>query len=503
MRLATTKQSQKIDSLSVGDFELTGDILMEAAGTLAAREIEQSFFPELKRGQVSIVCGPGNNGGDGMVVARHLHSAGHRDIVVFLACDHSKTSELFKTQLNRIKKQGIKCVEIFENPKKLDQLSSSSLVIDSVFGIGLNRDVEEPFVKVIESINKVKCPVVSLDVPSGLNCDSGQIHGCVVKASMTLTFGLAKPGFFVAEGPSNVSKLRVLPIGFPHECLRSIATTHFLFTEKLARRYLPKRPQRSSKADHGHVLVMAGREGMWGAGVLCASSAYRVGSGYVTWGSFTEPTEHLKENPEILTTNLSNDDWMNLNKVSAVAIGPGLGVSKQTAELIEKLKTKPWPVVLDADAITTCVQHNLFPLPKHWVLTPHTGELSRIIKWDAQKIEEDRFVAALEGAKTTGCHVLLKGFRSVGAYGHRVMIINSGNSALAKAGTGDVLTGIIAGLLAQGVEPVQATCTGAYLHGRMADEWVRSGHDRRSLNASDLRDHLSTLMARLETGALI
>ncbi|MBC87396.1 MAG: NAD(P)H-hydrate dehydratase, partial [Bdellovibrionaceae bacterium] len=317
-----------------------------------------------------------------------------------------------------------------------------------------------------------------------------------------VTFGLAKPGFFIADGPIYVGRLRVLPIGFPHEALRSLATTHFCFNEKLARRYLPKRGVRSNKSDHGRVVVVAGREGMWGAGLLCASSAYRVGAGYVTWASFEVPSEHLIEAPEILTSHVDDPELWKSSDL-AVAVGPGLGVTEETAKLIESLKEKDFPVVLDADAISACVKFDLFPLPSHWILTPHTGELSRIIGKSIGEIESDRYLAALLGSERTGCHLLLKGYRSVLAYQHRAMVINSGNSALAKAGTGDVLTGMIAGLLAQKVEPIQATATASYIHGRMADEWVRSGHDRRSLNASDLRNHLPTLMSRLATGAIV
>ena len=323
---------------------------------------------------------------------------------------------------------------------------------------------------------------------------------------MTLTFGLAKPGFFVSEGPLHTGRLRVLPIGLPHEVLRGVATTCFGFSERLARRYLPRRKETSNKSDHGHLMVFAGSEGTWGAALLTASSAYRMGLGYVTLVSEEDPTEVLSSVPEILTARLSDPKiWQNekVSKVSAVAVGPGLGVGQSTADLITKLRENGYKhVVLDADAITTCVQFDLFPLPASWVLTPHSGELSRIIDVSAREIDEDRFKFAKTASEKTGCHVLLKGFRSVLAYGDRSMVIMSGNSALAKAGTGDVLTGMIGGLLAQGLPAIQATGTAAYIHGRMADEWVRMGNDKRTLLASDLKDQLPGLMGRLAGGAL-
>lgn len=504
MRLATPAESRLIEKSAVSDYKLNNEILMESAGSLSAREIQVSFYPELTRGMTAIVCGPGNNGGDGLVVARHLHALGHRDIAVFLV-GSSKRSELNKIQLKRIEAQGFRIVDLASEPKKIEQLKSAALIIDAIFGTGFKaRSRADIFTKVIQAINSWQVPVVSLDAPSGLECESGIVEALAVKAAMTLTYGLAKPGFFVADGPSHVGRLRVLSIGFPHEAVRKIATTYFLFDEKLAKRYLPPRKDRSNKSDHGHLLVLAGSPGYWGAGILAASSAYRIGAGYVTWASYEAPNEALKEAPEIMTRAISDPQIWQKNKYSAVAIGPGLGVSDETGALLKKLiKAGYKNVILDADAITCAVKEKLFPLPKTWVLTPHAGELSRILKKSVRDIERNRFEAALEAAKVTGCHVLVKGFRSVLAYEKRCMVIQSGNAALAKAGTGDVLTGMIGGLLAQGLDTVQATATAAYIHGRLADEWVCKGNDKRSLTASDLREDLPLLLGRISGGVIL
>ncbi len=503
MRLATVEQSLEVEELSEKVYGLSSEVLMEAAGALAAREIDQSFFPEIKRGRTAVVVGPGNNGGDGLVVARHLHSAGHRNLVVFYYAPQDKRSALFVLQLKRLELQGIKLIDLEQNPEKLEHIRTSTLVIDALFGIGLSRKIEGEFLHIVDMINSTRVPVVSLDAPSGLNCNTGVASGAVVKASMTLSFGLAKPGFFVADGPGQVGKLRVLPIGFPHEALRGVATSHFLFNEKLARRYLPTRETRSHKSQHGHLLVAAGRPGMWGAGVLASSSAYRMGAGYVTWASWEEPSEKLKEVPEVLAQNL-NEDSLWSKTYQAVAAGPGLGVSEKTRDFIlELIERKFEKVVLDADAITVCVDYSLFPLPDSWILTPHAGELSRVLGIEAYQIDNNRFEMAKRAAEVCGCHVLLKGFRSVLAYQNRMMVIQSGNSALAKAGTGDVLTGMIGGLMAQGLEPLQATATATYIHGRLADEWVRAGHDKNSLLASDLKDQLGQLVGRIAGGSLI
>jgi len=499
VRLATVEQAFQIDEISQAVYGLTGEVLMESAGALAAREIDLTFLPELTRGHVAIVAGPGNNGGDALVVARHLHSSGYRDLSVFLIAPKEAQSPLFKVQRQRTELQGIRIVDLTEIPDRVDQLKSAELIVDGIFGIGLKKPIAEPYLRVIETINSSKARTVSLDTPSGLNCGTGRVEGTSVRADMTVTFGLAKPGFFVSEGPAQVGKLRVLPIGFPYEALRGIATTHFLFTEKLARRYLPAREETSNKSDHGHLLLIAGRPGYWGAGILAGGSGYRMGAGYVTWASFEQPLEVLKDIPEILTADI-RDDRVWKQKLSAVAIGPGLGAGKETAELIERLKKLELPVVVDADAITACVEHNLFPLPANWVITPHTGEMSRILKVNTQDIEKDRFRAAFEAFEKTKCHVLLKGYRSVIAFEKRCMVIHAGNSALAKAGTGDVLTGMIGGLLAQGMDTLPASATAAYLHGRLADEWLRAGQDKSSMTASDLKTLLPQVVGRLRMG---
>jgi NAD(P)H-hydrate epimerase len=280
--------------------------------------------------------------------------------------------------------------------------------------------------------------------------------------------------------------------------MRGVATTHFLFTEKLARRYLPVRKENSNKSNFGHLLVCAGREGMWGAGLLAASSAYRFGAGYVTWGSFDNVGKAGFESPEIMTVKLDRGLPKNIKEPTAIVVGPGLGVTDQTLALIKDLQDKNCThVVLDADAITLIAQHKLYPLPETWVLTPHAGELARLMNTDAHEVERDRFEWALRASKKVGCHVLLKGYRSILAHDNRTMIIHSGNAALAKAGSGDVLSGMIGALMAQGLDPVQATATAAYVHGRIADEWVRQGFDKRSLLPSDIRDNLPQLLGRI------
>lgn len=501
MRLATRSQCREIDELSQKVYGLSSEILMEAAGATAARELEQSYYPELKTGELAVVCGPGNNGGDGLVLARHMHSAGFRQLTIYIT--DTPKSELGLLNLKRAELHGIKVISLKENFEKLDKLKSANLIVDAIFGVGLNKSIDGDYLKVIEIINSCKVPKVSLDTPSGLDCDKGVVLNNCVKASMTISFGLAKPGFFVGQGPQFVGRLRVVPIGFPFECLRGVATSHFLFTERLARRYLPKRKSTANKSDFGHAVVLAGSKQAVGAGVMSAQSAFRMGVGFVSWICKSPMTLDFLNTPEAFYQEYESDFLNKLNKPpTAALIGPGFGVDEKTKQAIEQLKQLDIPVVLDADAITCCVKYDLFPLPKHWILTPHSGELSRVLEVSPQEIESNRYEYALKASKKAGCTVLLKGFRSVLAYDDRIMVIPTGNVALAKAGSGDILSGFLVGLLAQGGEVLQKAATAAYIHGRMADEWVSMGRDYGSLNAHDLSDHLPNLLGRLQSGAL-
>lgn len=510
MRLATAAEARRLDEVTQSQYGVSAEALMEAAGTEAAREIAQSFIPELRsQAPVVALCGPGNNGGDGLVIIRQLASQGFKVLALCLPARNGNPTPLFQLQLERARKIGLDCREMHTADEVVSALRAArpALVVDALFGIGLKGKLEAPAADVVEFLNKnTRAPVIAIDTPSGLDVDRGLPSGgpggggVAVRATMTVTFGLAKPGFFVAEGSAHVGRLRILSIGFPKPAMQECANSTFAFTERNAARRLPTWGATSHKTNHGHALIFAGSPGMFGAGVLSSHAAYRIGSGYVTLASYQDPREIIGENPEILTGVASDEKfWVN-PRWTACAIGPGLGTGEATRELIERLKRVPGArVVMDADAITVAARDKLFPLPPDWILTPHAGELSRVLPGaSAQEIESDRFRFAREGAKVAGCHVLLKGYRTVVANHERATVVLAGNSALAKAGTGDVLTGMIVGLLAQGLMPLDAALTGAFVHGRIADEWVQNGNSRASLMASDLARSLPPLLERLK-----
>ena len=472
---------------------------MESAGAMSAQEIyhhPKSFL--WKKSHIVVLCGPGNNGGDGLVLSRHLFSHGFSSIKIF--CDEkAQKSSLLKTQLERVKAQGIDIFPIKSIEKIKQSLNSCSLIVDALFGVGLSKKLTGIYLKLVNLINTTSVDVISLDTPSGLNVDTGQCFGKAVKAGLTLSFGLAKPGFYLMQGSSHVGQLIVLPIGFPKNLLQgNPAYNHFLVDETWVASQMPQRHSTDHKAKQGHLLVLAGHKGFWGAGALSAIAAYRMGAGFVTWaGGNSQSHPPLDSAPEVLTQNLT--DKKLLSNKTAVVIGPGLGMTTSTKKLLLSLKKQNLPVVVDADAFSICVKENLFPLPSHWVLTPHSGELGRLFNIKGEELDKDRCGYAIKASQKTESLVLLKGFHSILAQKNKCWIIPTGNSALAKAGTGDVLAGFMGALMARNLSPFSAATCAAFLHGQLADEWILSGKDNDTLMAQDLKDLLPYTLKKIKS----
>lgn len=486
--LSLSNESAQRDRLAKERYSISPEILMESAGALSAREIVSR--PSWISSTVMVFCGPGHNGGDGLVLARHLHSNG---IPVEVFCSDKTASPLVEKQKERLSSQEIPLFSL-KNQERIQQtVSKASLIVDALFGVGLSRNIEGNNLKLIQWINRASQPVVSLDIPSGLNGDTGRIKGEAVQADLSLSFGLKKPGFYLMEGPAHVGKVINFPIGFPPALLSKESHSRFLIDREWVSSRLPKRSPTDHKARQGHLLILAGRPGFWGAGRLSAEAAYRMGAGYVTWAGNEHPP--LESSADVLTQTFSEPELF--AKKTAVAIGPGLGVGEQTKKLLLALNETGLPVVVDADAWTVCVKESLFPLPENWISTPHSEELGRLFGLKGEKIDEDRCSYALKASFQTNSPVLLKGFHSVLAWNGKCGIIASGNAALSKAGTGDVLTGFIGALLARSLSPFQAGAVGSFIHGLIADNWIQSGKDTDTLMAKDLKDFLPSVLKQL------
>lgn len=485
--LATKTQSQNLDKQALSSYNLTGEQLMDNAGFESTEWILKTF-PQAKT--FSIFCGPGHNGGDGWVTAFYLKKAG-KQVTVF-SCESS--NELFNKKKNKALSLKINIKSLKEWKKQ-----KGEILIDALFGVGLVRPLEGEFKDLVLKINNSGHPLVALDVPSGLCADTGSVLNSSIKADYTLSFALAKPGFYLNEGIKHCGKIFVFPIGFPQELLDKVCNSVYLIQKKDVQDFLPFYKDTANKTHRGWSLIAAGREGMWGCGLLACRSAYTVGSGFVTWASQNYPYEKSIEIPEALLSRLDEDSLF--DKKTALGVGPGLGFSKEVKEFILKLKSINLPVLLDADAISLIAKESISNFGKNFLLSPHTGELSRLIDTPAQKIEKDRLHYAKQGAIKSNSWLLLKGLYTVLSDGEKQWIIPSGNSALGKAGSGDVLTGIITGLMAQGLSVFKAGTLGAILQGETAEQWLKEGKDINSFSASEIIKKLPSVMKNLRTGS--
>ena len=563
LKVATAKEMQNIDRLTIEKYGITGTVLMERAGLAVVKRINELFFqnppsliknpplpPFVKGGimggyckeeqlrgtdygqqlTVIVLCGGGNNGGDGFVIARILHNQG-KDVKVFLASKPADLKGDAKINYHAALKFGVKILSL----KNLFTHHSSPithhcLIIDALFGTGLTKEVRPPLSKAIKKINELtclpagkKCPVIAVDIPSGISSDTGQIMGCAVKAEYTVTFGLPKRGHLLYPGAEYTGKLFIEDIGFPQKLLEVNSINAFLFQEKDAVSLLPERPRYSHKGTYGHVLLIAGSKGKTGAAFMAAKSCLRTGAGLVTIGvpeSLVNIFQSRVTEEMVLPLPDKGNGTLSYKaadlildfakqKADVLAIGPGISTDDEISRLVSLLITKSGiPIVIDADGINAIAGHAdiLKKCNVPIILTPHPGEMARLLsqksevrsqKSEKQKlrtpnsklqtlIELDRINAAVSFAKRTKTYLVLKGVPTIIASPDGSAFINTtGNPGMATAGTGDVLTGMISALLAQKLSPQNAALLGVYMHGFIGD--IAAGtKGEHSLTASDI-----------------
>ena len=484
MKLLSTKaENHNLDQKAIA-YGLSPETLMETAGFKASQWVLQQFPSPVG---FQIFCGPGHNGGDGLVAAFYLKKAG-RKVEVF-TCKSS--NELFQKKKKQAESVGLQSKSFSEWEAQKDYV-----LIDALFGVGLKRPLEGIFQELVLKINQSSSIVVALDVPSGLCADRGIVLNSAIKSHYTLCFALEKPGLYLNDGPSHSGKVMAFSIGFPQELLNTVCHSVCLIEREDAKGLLPSYKDTANKTDRGWSLIAAGREGMWGCGLLSCRAAYTVGSGYVTWASTSYPYQKSLELPEALLGHFKDQNLF--DKKTAIGAGPGLGFSKSVENFILKLKALSLPVVLDADAITLVAKSNTpFLLNQNFLLTPHTGELSRLIHKPSQEISSHRLSSARKGAIQHKCWLLLKGFYPVLAYGEKSWIIASGHHALGKAGTGDVLTGLLTGLMAQGLSVFDASVLAVILQGETVARWLKQGKDPNSFSASEIINKLPFAMSEI------
>jgi ADP-dependent NAD(P)H-hydrate dehydratase / NAD(P)H-hydrate epimerase len=518
MKVVTAEEMREIDRKTIDKFGVPGTVLMERAGLSVAARIKHLYGKK----KVIVVAGSGNNGGDGMVAAKNLYNEGW-DVRVFLTSGAEDLKGDALLQYKTAVRSGVPVKPAEELIRRQSRyFRPHTLIIDAILGTGIRNPVTGKLLKVIRAINASQIPVISVDVPSGVSSDNGQVMGDAVKADCTVTFGLPKRGHFLYPGAALSGELFIEDIGFPAELVNSEKLNIQLAEKDTLTQLLPKRRKYSYKGDYGHILIVAGSRGKTGAAIMAAEACLRSGAGLVTIGVpeslagifQSRVTEAMilalpDKGDGTLLRNASDGILDFLHQTAdIIAIGPGLGVSRDTEKIMKAvLVNSGSPVVVDADGLNAIKGNKeIFKRVKSPViLTPHPGEMVRLMS-RSQKvgsesaikhreatelsmrkaIEGDRINTALSFARGTGTYLVLKGVPTVSASPDGSAFINStGNPGMATAGTGDVLTGMIAGLLGQGITPIDACALGVYLHGLAGDMAAAEKGDY-SLIASDV-----------------
>ncbi len=487
--------------------------MMENAGKTCAQHILRILNKEgLSKGKVSILCGKGNNGGDGMVIAQYLKME-NIDVSVILT-HHAPVTDIADEMYKRVLKSNITLFDIYKNADKaIDDIVQSACIIDCIFGIGFKGSIEGTTAELIDNINKMNKCVVSIDIPSGLECNGAKPEGAHLNAVYTLAIGCQKPVHVMKNTSSFCGKTLTVDIGFD----RSFYGIHESFEcidDQFIRKVLIKRESDANKGNFGKLLSIAGSKNMPGAAVLCANAAVLSGAGLVTCAfpskaypaiapKITEPTmipAACDENG-FFAFNAEKVILNRLAESTAAVIGCGLGLTEDTSLLVYSvIKNAECPLVIDADGINSAALNiNILKAAKApLVLTPHPGEMARLTGLTVEKIQSNRISVCKKFADMSGAVVVLKGSNTVIAQpGGKVYVNTTGNAGMAKGGCGDMLSGIIGSFLAQGMEPVDAAAAGVYIHGLCGDTAVKD-YSLTGMTPSIMLDYLPKLFSQFE-----
>jgi NAD(P)H-hydrate epimerase len=505
---------RRVDARAIAELGIPGPTLMENAGRGAAEAL-LAALPERglrARGlRVAIVCGRGGNGGDGFVVARRLRRAGARPDVWLTASPEALRGDA-AGKYHEMRRAGIRARLVEDAAAVGPALARADVVVDALLGTGARGAPAPLIAALIEAINASGRPVVALDMPSGLPADGGPAEGPVVRAWLTPTFAAPKLGLFAEDAVETAGRVSIVPIGVPETEVARDARTFVLEAADVAALF-PRRRRATHKGTYGHLLVLAGSVGKTGAAGLCGRGALRAGVGLVTIGtaasvqpvvatlSLETMTEPLPETGARSLAMKARDAIVALAETrDAIALGPGLGLDDETRALARTLvATLPRPMVVDADALTALADHLdlLRGAPGPRCLTPHPGEMARLLGRRVQDVQRDRLGVARAFATAYGVHLVLKGTRTLVAQPDgRVLVNPTGNPGMASGGTGDVLTGILGALLARGIDVSHAAPAAVYLHG-LAGDLAAARVGEEALIAGDVVEALPGAFRRL------
>ncbi len=475
--LYRAEQVRHLDRIAIEEFDIPGIELMNRAGEVAYRLLRERW-PTARR--ITILAGVGNNAGDGYVVAR-LARAGGLAVRVLQLGDADRPRGDAAVSLAAYRAAG-GAIEPFRGlPRDTD------VYVDALLGTGLERSVEGLWAETINALNAQPSPVLALDIPSGLHADTGRVMGVVVRATATATFIGLKQGLFIGAGPECRGALYFSALEIPALVYsREILSTRRIDWAQQSGSLKP-RPRIAHKGDFGHVLIIGGTPGMSGAARLAGEAALRAGAGRVTVATHPRHADWLNlDRPELMVTGVECADALDplIERADVVAIGPGLGRADWGRGLWERVRALPIPLVVDADALNLLAEAP--GVGSDWILTPHSGEAARLLGVPAARIEQDRLESARALQARYGGVVVLKGAGTLvrGASHRPTSVCSDGNPGMATAGSGDVLTGVIAALRGQGLDAEEAACVGVSLHAAAGDRAARMGE--RGLIAGDI-----------------
>lgn len=484
------EQIRQLDEIAITQAGIPGSTLMCRAGQATFTLLRQRY-PRTR--VIAVVCGVGNNGGDGYVVARLAQEAGLMPVVLELGAPDRRRGEA-RAAREKMEAAGVRC-----RPFQASQLESAEVIVDALFGTGLEREVTDDWRVAINAINAANAVVLAVDIPSGLHADSGRALGVAVRADVTLTFIGLKTGLFTGEGPSFRGHLVFDDLGVPPDVYRNVPPSALRITEQSLLSLAPHRRRTLHKGDVGHVVVIGGAEGMGGAVRLAGAAACRTGAGLVTVATHPAHAAHIGLNrPELMTCAVSEAKQLRavIERATVIAVGPGLGREQWGRRMLATALESGKPLVVDADALNLLAAD---PVKRDsWILTPHPGEAARLLNCTSAEVQAQRFDAVRSLAGRFGGVIVLKGAGTLIAESGDgdVWLCAAGNPGMASGGMGDVLTGIIAALLAQGLARLEAARLGVWLHATAADDAARENGEI-GLLASDLLPLVRTRLNRL------
>lgn len=485
MYIASQREMQILDRYTIETLGLPGAVLMENAGAAVVQEII-AHFPSTET-KILILAGGGNNGGDGFVIARKLVDSGY-EVMLCLAVSESHLKGDAKVHFDVYKKRNLPLFHYDETNAEqlLTYIKHSNLIVDALLGTGISGEVRAPFVDIIRLVNDSSKEVYAVDIPSGVNSNTGEVSNVAIKASKTITFALPKIGFFIGEGPQYIGDWKVADISVPPEIVQILQLDlPYLLDEQIAKRAVPKRVTYGHKGTFGHCLVIGGCINYVGAPMYTAKAAFHTGVGLVTLAipESIYPIVAVKC-PESLYLPLPSDEGtitssafeeIDFSKFKVIAFGPGIGRKVNGDALWETLilKLSEQSIVVDADAIYFMKNHleKIKSYNGNVIVTPHPGEMATLTGLTIKEVENNRLEIAKQFATKYNVYLLLKGHRSILATPKGELWINPfGNDALGKGGSGDVLTGMITSFLTQGANPLDAMLAASYYHATAAEQ---------------------------------